>query len=117
MRRTGAVVLLIALSASSGCGTVYNLGNDCKIYGGTRFSGAFGVGCLANGCSRIISREDDKFSPEETIALGLCGLADLPFSVIADTLTLPITIAAAIKAYEDGKMDLNGPPLPYPTSP
>ena len=49
-----------------------------RIYGGVQFDGEY-----------LISR----LNP----ILMLCGLIDLPLSIVADTLTLPWTISAAVR--------------------
>lgn len=75
------LVLLLTLTATTGCGTIaatkFEYGP--RIYGGTRYD----VADLA----------------VEGFPLGtLCGLLDFPFSVAADTLMLPYTIAEALTA-------------------
>jgi len=68
--RTGSLIGLLLLG---GCGTIGNLANDPRIYGGVRYD----VGELGNTgpCSS-----------------GIVACFDLPFSVALDTAVLPFTL-------------------------
>jgi uncharacterized protein YceK len=96
------LLVLVGGFTSSGCGTLVCRINDddMRVYGGTRLDAGFAVACAENAANQIKTGKPDKFPPGMTIALSLWGLADLPFSVVADTLILPITIPEAIKASE-----------------
>jgi Protein of unknown function (DUF1375) len=52
-------------------------------------------GGLAAGVG--LSPPDQKFDRSTCVELGCCALVDLPFSLVADTLTLPITLVAESK--------------------
>ena len=105
-----AVAVLAAVSAQGGCGTAGNLTEKggCRVYGGTRMDGA------------IIS---DSFAPDSEMAkaeglerpvvvwAGWCGLVDLPFSVVADTVTLPFTVPLSMKrSGAESRAAEQGPP-------
>ena len=77
MRRLG----LLALLSLAGCGTIVDMADDQRVYGGTRFVG---------------ERVGEGFS------LGMCGslgplwLIDLPLSLAADTILIPVTVTIAL---------------------
>lgn len=79
------VFFLMAISLTflsiGGCGTIVDMTNDQKIYGGTRFDGK----CLS---------EDMNLGP--CASLGPLWIIDLPCSLAADTILLPVTIILAI---------------------
>jgi hypothetical protein len=56
---------------------------------------------MAQAAVQALRDEPDKFSPGTNAFLGACMIADLPFSAIADTLALPVTIKAALSGKED----------------
>lgn len=90
---------LITATALCGCGTLVNITNkstENKIYGGTRLDVVGGPYLFGKGVGLIRREEHEKFPPSMCIGLGMCALVDLPFTIIADTLTLPITVRAAI---------------------
>ena len=83
MKRLIPALLLTA--SLGGCGTVLNMGvGTCPpysyphIYGGVEFDGTDLLG--SRSCPQKV-----------------CGFLDLPFSLVADTLTLPWTISEAIR--------------------
>jgi len=96
MRRT--CVLLAALAAAPGlvgCASYSSLfGKDgCKVYGGTRLDATLISEAVAP------DRDSDKTKRLESPVLAweaCCGLCDLPLSVIADTITLPVTVPVAV---------------------
>lgn len=94
MKRTILLVLAVVIAAPFflGCGALINVaGNgDRTPYGGTRFDAATCVGGLASGVG--IGPPDQKLDRPASLGLGCCALADLPFSLVADTLTLPLTL-------------------------
>jgi uncharacterized protein YceK len=94
-------VAIVAISALSGCGTmVGNLGglahHHNEIYGGVRVDG---------------DALKEHMQDREWLAAGV-ALLDMPFSAVADTLTLPITVKATL-AGEAGEREV----VPLPASP
>jgi uncharacterized protein YceK len=101
------LLALMVLTGVSGCGTVLNFQQEeegPKVFGGVLTDAALGPGLLAAGADNLIHpKEHEKLPPGTTLALGACALADLPFSLVADTLTLPLTIPVALRKVGDGK--------------
>ena len=106
MRPVLVVSLLLALLASIGCGTLYNLDfNTCccggrpdshRIYGGVETDLAYPV------CTfREMRASNQPLVIQVTYVsiASILGLVDLPLSMVADTVTLPLTIAAQIERY------------------
>jgi uncharacterized protein YceK len=90
MRRPVAVCLaLITACPLSGCATAWNLKNEQQIYGGVRREASI-VPYLMRDFAP--AKPEDGFST----VLSMGALADLPFSAIGDTLTLPVTIPATL---------------------
>jgi len=100
-----AALLPLALLSLAGCGTFLNVhraedlpGGERQIYGGVAGS-CRGVG---NGLRHLT--EPDPITPPfwrplgRTIDLGLVAacVVDVPLSLVGDTLTLPVTVPAAI---------------------
>jgi uncharacterized protein YceK len=95
----GALILqacLVVLPALGGCATAGNLTakEGCKVYGGTQVDAALISGKPAPNAALA---KYEHVEPPVLVAAACCGLVDLPFSVIADTLTLPITMSRAGK--------------------
>jgi uncharacterized protein YceK len=88
-----------------GCGTVQNLqSGECASYGGV----AADLGVCQNIQEGKIGVEG--WVPGEWVFLGAvycCRIADIPFSAVADTLSLPWTLAK--KNDHSGKPDLGKP--------
>ena len=97
VQRTGMfLAVLMALATLGGCATYQSLGckDGARVYGGTRVD----AGLIADGFAP---------SPEVTKAKAIeqpvlvwaacCGLADMPFSFVADTALLPITVSLAAR--------------------
>ena len=89
MGRTGTLALLgVLLSVASGCGTVLNFvagteeGERSLIYGGVRVE-ALVVGHMFSG---------DNVHGLNVFWMALFTLFDLPLTLAADTLTLPVTV-------------------------
>ena len=116
-RAVAAGVAALLVSALCGCGTVLNLQGESQVYGGARNDARAGAGCLAQGLGLTRAEEHDKFSPQVNLAIGACALVDLPFSALADTLTLPVTIAAAFRCPGDVSTKSAPPTTPAPDSP
>jgi len=79
---------LVVLISLGGCGTFMNVGavrcapySPPHIYGGVQFDAEYQIARL-------------------NFLQMLCGIVDLPFSLVADTLTLPWTIAATVRRPE-----------------
>ncbi len=98
IRKTTLCLGFVLLSTLSGCGTVvsYTGRNELLLYGGVRMDTAVIEAAVIDGIPDYFRGPDpdhhDKFPPETWIMLGACGLIDLPWSAIADTLLLPITL-------------------------
>ena len=100
MCRAALGLAVTLFSALPGCGTVVSWTNGPCPYGGVRLD-ACGTAMLAHAASPALGEEHGKFSPGTNAMLGACMVADLPFSVIGDTLTLPFTIPAALARQRD----------------
>jgi uncharacterized protein YceK len=106
MKPVMLVGLLLVLLASIGCGTLYNLDfNTCccggrpdsnRIYGGVEAELAFAVRNL-----REITTPDTPISTQifGVTFVSVLTILDLPLSIVGDTVTLPLTIAAQIGRY------------------
>ncbi|MBI3407122.1 MAG: YceK/YidQ family lipoprotein [Planctomycetes bacterium] len=81
-RRLGLLTAGVLSSALTGCGTLVNFKDDPKIYGGVQFD--------AEMVHTI--KTDDKMAK----SLAAVYAVDLPFSLVADTLTLPVVIPIAL---------------------
>jgi uncharacterized protein YceK len=97
MRQTLIGLLLAAaLPALHGCATGANLGAEdgCKVYGGTRLDATL----VAEGFSPDagVAKKNNLEHPV-LVWEGCCGLIDLPLSMIADTVLLPITVPLALQ--------------------
>ncbi|HEV3258556.1 MAG TPA: YceK/YidQ family lipoprotein [Gemmataceae bacterium] len=95
MRRN--LMLLAALAvppALVGCATGSNLfGKDgCKVYGGTQLDATL----ISEAVSPDPEVAKEKRLESPVLAWeACCGVCDMPLSVVADTLTLPITVPVA----------------------
>jgi uncharacterized protein YceK len=82
------LLLVLALTATSGCGTLVNLGTHDEIYGGTSLD----TTSIKHAWKEILNPDDPhELTPQRDAAVILASCADLPLSVFADTFTLPIT--------------------------
>jgi uncharacterized protein YceK len=110
---------LIAAALNSGCATYMCLeGSQKPIFGGTRIDAQSGV-YLVGISLGVNPTEPD--APDRLIALGLSTyfFTDLPFSLLADTITLPVTVWAACNQppAESQNADRNAEPaLPASTT-
>jgi uncharacterized protein YceK len=93
-----------------GCATAHNLKHERQIYGGVRLD-APAVPCILSGFSPTHPPQDG-FS----VVLGTWALTDLPFSAVADTLTLPVTVPAAL-ARQLGKQESAQESVDQPAKP
>jgi uncharacterized protein YceK len=97
MRQTRIVlVLAAALAGLGGCATAVNLGapDGCRVYGGTRVDAAL----VAEGFAPDADAAK-KNNVERPVLVweACCGLIDLPLSMVADTVLLPITVPLAVQ--------------------
>jgi uncharacterized protein YceK len=83
--RAGSLLGVLWLA---GCGTIGNLANDPRIYGGARY-------------------DVDEMGATGPCSSGIVAVFDLPFSVVLDTAVLPFTLI-----YELVKPDPLPPPPP-----
>jgi len=96
MKRASLAAALVIL-IPCGCGTIANFGEkgwaNARIYGGVQRDLKSAEDWLAY---RPISKESElQHDVGTVVGTGLIGL-DMPLSAIGDTLTLPITVPAAI---------------------
>jgi len=97
LRQTGMLLAILAtLSTLGGCATYGSLGgaDGAKVYGGTRLDATI----IADGLAPApeIAKSSEVERPVWVWA-ACCGLVDLPFSVLADTALLPITVPLAFR--------------------
>jgi uncharacterized protein YceK len=98
MGRASLAVLGLAVLCLSGCGTAANLSGGfqgwrkAQIYGGVRTDVKSAEQFVADNWT---SESDFQQDVGTVVGVGLISL-DVPLSLIGDTLTLPITIPAAI---------------------
>ena len=80
---------------ATGCGSLLNLASDSpKVFGGARLD----VEVAAEGVKDVVApTPNDKFPPWVWASFGLVGAVELPLSLVADALTLPITIPSAYR--------------------
>src|SRR5262245_61350912 len=97
-----ALLVAAAACALSGCGTMDNVRGEPPenaVLGGVRINAD-----RAWSCAKASFFTHDPASVVLFGAIGAYSLAlDLPLSAVADTLTLPITIPAALKKSEEPK--------------
>lgn len=97
-------VLLFASTLLSGCGTMANLEDQRRIYGGLRENTSIGIEFWSRHLTR--PKVPTMCLPWVPFAGAVYAVIDFPFTLIGDTLTLPWTIAAELK-----RMDTpTGPP-------
>ena len=102
--RRGTAVCLAALWASAlgGCGTAGNLWRPPvlggqHIYGGVRLDAA----AIRESLTGQPPDPDPRRVAPPPVRTILCSAVDLPFSAVADTLTLPATIRATLDQRRD----------------
>ncbi len=93
------LIALIGLSTlvSSGCGTALNMMGDRQIYGGTIADADTVIGTPVSVFRGSDSRPAcgiPQLGPIMRIVVGALALADLPLSIVGDTVTLPWTISS-----------------------
>lgn len=89
-------VMLVLLPTLGGCAAVGNLGAEggAKVYGGTRVDLSLISGDVAPDAD---AADLKKIEPPVRTYAACCGLVDLPFSFVADTLMLPVTLPLAAR--------------------
>jgi uncharacterized protein YceK len=122
MRKSAVVLAAVFVLAVGGCGTMNNLTTSDKpaegreagtppadrVYGGVALDARVGSSWLA--APFIPRREADAgpaIGPAEKVVDAVCKVGigtyvlavDMPLSAVADTLTLPVTVPAALKRH------------------
>lgn len=89
-------VMLALLPLLGGCAAVGNLGAEggAKVYGGTRVDMDLISGDVAPDAEPADLK---KIEPTVRTYAACCGLVDLPFSFVADTVMLPVTVPLALR--------------------
>jgi uncharacterized protein YceK len=96
MRGTFLVLLaLTTIPVLGGCATYASLaGQDgSKVYGGTRLDATLISESLSPDSEVAKS---DKIEHPVLVWEACCGLVDMPFSLVADTVLLPVTVPLAL---------------------
>jgi uncharacterized protein YceK len=96
MRGTFLVLtMLVSLPALGGCASYASLGgmDGSKVYGGTRLDATLISESLSPDSAAARS---DKIEHPVLVWEACCGIVDMPFSFIADTVLLPVTVPMAI---------------------
>ncbi len=99
MPRWSGKLLLVAVLASGGCGTVGNLQGLDKIYGGSRLDG---TEALRAGKDLLHRPEAPDYTLTQDTAILIFACIDMPLSVLADTATLPITVPKTVVRWFKG---------------
>jgi uncharacterized protein YceK len=96
-RRTGRfLAVLVALATVGGCATYGSLGDKDggKVYGGTRLDATI----IAEGIAPAPDvAKTQALERPVLVGAACCGLVDMPFSFLADTALLPITVPLALR--------------------
>jgi uncharacterized protein YceK len=99
-RRTITCLAAVAAAALAGCGTTLNLDGEPRIYGGVMQDFQVAKEKLAQVANPSESGKPAS-SPVWNLTSSALALVDMPLSLLADTLTLPLTIPAALDARDD----------------
>jgi uncharacterized protein YceK len=116
MTKGTALLAVGAVCALSGCGTFMNLETygQQAVYGGVRASGRNGWQCLAGIASPQAAGPD----PSIRILLAVMGAyrlaVDTPLCLVGDTVTLPVTIPATLRRWNEPQVHLGKGPAPTP---
>jgi uncharacterized protein YceK len=95
-RRVGGFLAGLVVASLSGCGTVVNLAKDREVYGGVRMDTECGVKGW-DIWSHPSGHAQPVFPYMSLLAAAYWVGVDLPLAAVCDTLTLPVTIPAALK--------------------
>ncbi len=98
--RVGTCLATVVLCALGGCGTSLNLDGDSRVYGGVAQDLQEARERMAAATSPTWPGTPGAY-PGWNAAVGALALADLPLSLIGDTLTLPFTIPTALEEKRD----------------
>jgi uncharacterized protein YceK len=96
MRPTVIVLMLASITSLTGCAATANLGSTdgCKIYGGTQLDATL----ISEGmASDSEAAKKNNLEPPVLVWEACCGLVDLPFSFLADTVMLPLTVPLTVQ--------------------
>ena len=88
----GTMLLILTLC---GCGTMDNMAgrpSSTRVYGGVRQD----VKDAAQSTGAVF-RAQDTAAFSNAIGSGAVRVLDVPFSAVADTVTLPVTVPAAVR--------------------
>jgi uncharacterized protein YceK len=96
---TIGLALLATVAALGGCATATNLGprGEYEVYGGARLDATLMSEGFAPDPDSV---KKNKLERPVLFCEGCYGLVDLPISLVADTITLPLTIPASMNKYE-----------------
>jgi uncharacterized protein YceK len=87
---------IVFVPVLSGCGTLF-FNQEHTPYGGTLVDvGVISVFPTALGLQKLKPEDELGGQGPEFVCLACMGLLDLPFSLVADTLALPITASVCI---------------------
>src|SRR6516164_5785276 len=91
------VVSLAGVLALGGCGTTVNIfaGGPCVPYGGAMIDAEATCGGLASVAG--FGEEPGEIDRPTWLLLACGGIVDFPFSILADTATLPITLRSTLE--------------------
>jgi uncharacterized protein YceK len=117
MRRTATACLAAGLAfALGGCGTIVNLNGSPgkEIYGGVKQDALSGsdhfVEAFSSSCPTFSPVPENPSLGKKVLIKSFCAgcgvcmwVVDLPISAVADTLTLPVTIPAALTKKPDNR--------------
>ena len=83
-----------------GCATAWNIQNEQRIYGGVRREASV---------LPYILKDSEPAKPENgfSTVLSMWAMADLPFSAVGDTLTLPITVPVTLMKQKEANAAKN----------
>jgi uncharacterized protein YceK len=95
----------VLLAGLGGCGTSLNLDGDSRVFGGV-------VQDFQEVQERLAQAEDPTWlaapgsSPTWNRTLAALACADVPLSLVGDTLTLPLTVLTALEEKHDEETSL-----------
>jgi uncharacterized protein YceK len=92
------ILAVTVMFTATGCGTCMNYHTAPSPYGGV----CVDVGFISNLNPRRMNEIKEGDSQGWAMLFGVTSIIDLPFSVVADTVMLPITIPAVIHKNRTG---------------
>jgi uncharacterized protein YceK len=90
----------VAATALGGCGTSLNLDGDSRVYGGVAADFQMAKERLAQAANPGWAGTSGA-SPVWNLTVSALAVADVPLSILGDTLTLPYTIPAALEKRDE----------------